>query len=205
LDAPYLKCYLKKARRLNAWLVFLDEGGFRMAPVVRRHWAPRGQTPLLLQRGEHHQKVSVIAVLCLRGRGRGRGVYFRLHPNADIHTQQVISFLRHMDRELNGPWLLWDRLNAHRARRTSQFLASRSYPRAYFLPAYAPDLNPIEYAWCYLKMNPLANSPHFDLPALTHTTRRQARSPQRKPDLLGSFLSHSPLFCNHDRTLLIQD
>ena len=78
-------------------------------------------------------------------------------------------------------------------------------PQAHFLPAYAPDLNPIEYAWCYLKMNPLANSPHFDLPALTHTTRRQARSPQRKPDLLGSLLSHSPLFCSHDRTLLIQD
>ena len=175
-----------------------------MAPLVCRGWSPQGQAPLLLQRGEHHQKVSLIAVLCLRG--RGSRFYFRLHPNADIHTQQVISFLRHMDRELNGPWLLlWDRLNAHRARRTSQFLASRSYPRAYFLPAYAPDLNPIEYAWCYLKMNPLANSPHFDLPALTHTTRRQTRAPQRKPDLLGSFLSHSPFFCNHARTLLIQD
>jgi hypothetical protein len=137
LDAPYLKCYLKKARRLNAWLVFLNESGFRMVPVVRRHWAPRGQTPLLLQRGEHHQKVSVIAVLCLRG--RGRGVYFRLHPNADIHTQQVISFLRHLDPELNGPWLLlWDRLNAHRARRTSQFLASRSYPRLISCPPTHP-------------------------------------------------------------------
>ena len=137
MDAPYLKCYLKKARRLNAWLVFLDEGGFRMAPVVRRHWAPRGQTPLLLQRGEHHQKVSVIAVLCLRG--RGRRFYFRLHPNADIHTQQVISFLRHLDPELNGPWLLpWDRLNAHRARRTAQFLASRSYPRLISCPLTHP-------------------------------------------------------------------
>jgi transposase len=202
LDAPYLKCYLKKARRLNAWLVFLNESGFLMAPLVCRGWSLRGQAPLLLQRGEHQQKVSVIAVLCLRG----RGVYFRLHPNADIHTQQVISFLRHMDRELNGPWLLlWDRLNAHRARQTMQFLPSRSDPRPYFLPAYAPDLNQIEYAWYYLKMNPLANSPHFDLPALTDTTRRQARAPQQKPDLLGSFLSHSPFFCSHDRTLLIQD
>ena len=184
--------------------MFLDESGFLMAPLVRRSWAPRGQTPLLLQRGVHHQKVSVIAVLCLRG--QERRFYFRLHPNADIHTQQVISFLRQLDRELNGPWLLlWDRLNAHRARRTSQFLASRRYPQAHFLPAYAPDLNPIEYAWCHLKMNPLANSPHFDLPALTHTTRRHARALQRKPDLLGSFLSHSPLFCPHHRTLLIQE
>jgi hypothetical protein len=137
LHAPYLKCYLKRARRLNAWLVFLNESGFLMVPLVCRGWSPPGQARLLLQRGEHHQKVSVIAVLCLRG--RGRGVYFRLHPNADIHTQQVISFLRHMDRELNGPWLLpWDRLNAHRARRTAQFLASRSYPRLISCPPTHP-------------------------------------------------------------------
>jgi transposase len=158
---------------------------------------------LLLQRGVHHQKVSVIAVLCLRGSERRS--YFRLHLNADIHAQQVISFLRYLEQELNGPWLLlWDRLSAHRARRTSQFLAARSCPQAYFLPAYAPDLNPIEYAWCHLKMNPLANSPYFDLPALTQSTRRHARTLQRKPHLLSSFLRHS-FFCLHTRTLLIQD
>ncbi len=183
----------KKAQRLNAWLVFLDESGFLMAPLVRRSWAPQGKTPLLLQRGVHHQKVSAIAVLCLRG--RQRRFYFRLHPKADICASQVIAFLRYLSRELPGPWLLlWDRLNAHRARRTSRFLSSRSYPQAYFLPAYAPDLNPIEFAWCHLKMNPLANSPHFDLPTLTCTTRRHARALQRKPSLLDSFLSHSPLF-----------
>ena len=137
MDAPYLKCYLKKARRLNAWLVFLNESGFLMAPLVCRGWSPQGQAPLLLQRGEHHQKVSVIAVLCLRG--RGSRFYFRLHPNADIHTQQVISFLRHMDCELNGPWLLlWDRLNAHRACRTAQFPASHSYPRLISCPPTHP-------------------------------------------------------------------
>jgi hypothetical protein len=164
-----------------------------MAPLVRRSWAPRGQTPVLLQRGAHHQKLSAIAALCLRG--PQRRFYFRLHPNADIQARQVMPFLRGLDRELNGPWLLlWDRLNAHRARRTSQFLATRSYPQAHFLPAYAPDLNPIEYAWGYLKTNPLANAPQFDLSALTRTTRRHARALQRKPSLLDSFLSHSPLF-----------
>jgi transposase len=164
-----------------------------MAPLVRRSWAPRGQTPLLRQRGVHHQKVSAIAVLCRRG--RQRRFYFRLYPNADLRAQQVISFLRYLDRQLNGPWLLlWDRLNAHRARRTSQFLASCSYPQAHFLPPYAPDLNPIEFLWSYLKMNPLANSPHFDLPTLTRTTRRHSRALQRKPTLLDSFFSHSPLF-----------
>lgn len=164
-----------------------------MAPLVRRSWAPRGHTPVLLQRGVHHQKVSAIAALCVRGH-RPR-FYFRLHPNSDIHARQVIAFLRLLDRELDAPWLLlWDRLNAHRARRTTAFLESRTRPVPYFLPPYAPDLNPIEYAWGYLKRNPLANSPHFDLLALASSARRHGRVLQRRPGLLLSFLSHSPLF-----------
>ena len=185
----------KKASRLNAWLVFLDESGILMAPLVRRSWAPRGQTPVLLQRGVHHQKVSVIAALCLASHADSVRFYFRLYPKIDIQARHVIAFLRHLDRELNHPWLLlWDRLNAHRARRTVEFLSARPYPQAYFLPPYAPDLNPVEYAWSYLKMNPLANSPHFDLPRLAQTTRRHARALQHRPDLLSSFISHSPLF-----------
>ena len=61
------------------------------------------------------------------------------------------------------------------------------------LPPYAPELNPIEYVWSYLKLNPMANLAFFDLEALTTTARRHGRSLQRKPDLLRSFLGHSPL------------
>jgi hypothetical protein len=47
--------------------------------------------------------------------------------------------------------------------------------------------------WGYLKLNPLANLAFFDLDQLTTTARRHTRSLQRKPDLLRSFLKHSPL------------
>jgi hypothetical protein len=33
----------KKARRLGAHLVFVDESGFLLIPTVRRTWAPRGK------------------------------------------------------------------------------------------------------------------------------------------------------------------
>jgi len=36
-----------------------------MAPLVRRTWSLRGQTPLLRQRGRCHQKVSAIAAICI--------------------------------------------------------------------------------------------------------------------------------------------
>jgi len=166
-----------------------------MAPLVRRSWAPCGQTPVLVQRGAHHRKVSVIAALCVApGRDRLR-FYFRLYPDANIQARHVIAFLARLGRELRGPWLLlWDRLNAHRARLTTQFLAAHPYPLPCFFPPYAPELNPVEYAWGYLKMNPLANLACFDTLALSQTARQQARTLQRKPSLLRSFLHHSPLF-----------
>lgn len=161
--------------------MFLDESGLLMAPWVRRSWAPCGHTPVWIQRGAHHRKVSVMAALCVApGRERVH-FYFRLYPDADIPARHVIGFRTRLQRELHGPWvMLWDHLNAHRARRTTQFLVAHPHPFPAFFPSYAPELNPLEYAWGYLKVNPLAR---FD-----------ARSLQRRPDLLRSFLRHSPLF-----------
>jgi len=166
-----------------------------MAPLVRRSWQPRGRTPVLVQRGRHLQKVSAIAALAVSPRRDRVRLYFRLHPQADISSDQVIAFLRYLHQELRQPCLLvWDRLNAHRAKRTTQFVARLQHLHTFFLPAYAPELNPVEYAWGYLKMNPLANRPTFETAELAALARRHARALQRNQSLLRSFLRHSPLF-----------
>lgn len=174
--------------------MFLDESGFLMAPLVRRSWAPVGQTPVLLQRGAHHRKVSAIAALCVSPARDDVRFYFRLH-RTDIAAAQVITFLAALSRELDDPWLLlWDRLNAHRARRTQDFLLARGWLQPCFFPSYAPELNPVEYAWSWLKNNPLANLARIELDALAADARQSARRLQHHPFLLRSFLHHSPLF-----------
>ncbi|MGD0226921.1 MAG: hypothetical protein ABSF71_31735 [Terriglobia bacterium] len=55
-----------------------------MGPLVRRSWQPRGQTPVLVQRGRNLQKVSAIAALAVPPRRDGARLYFRLHPQAEI-------------------------------------------------------------------------------------------------------------------------
>jgi transposase len=180
---------------LNAWLVFLDESGFLMAPLVRRSWSPCGQTPLLYQRGRAHQKVSAIAALCVPPERDRVQMFFRLHPNQNIGACEVIGFLSHLDQELDGPWcLVWDRLNTHRARTTTEFLLNLKHVRTFWLPPYAPELNPVEYAWCNWKTNPLANFPLAETWELAEIARRAGFSVQRRPGLLRSFIQHSPLF-----------
>ena len=175
--------------------MFLDESGFLLAPLVRRSWAPCGQTPVLYQRGRHHKKVSAIAALCVSpGRDQVR-LYFRLHPGQEVDATRAITFLKALDQELQAPWLLlWDRLNAHRAKKTAAYLETVPRLRPFFFPAYAPELNPVEYLWCYCKLNPLANRAVQEVSALAAVARRCSRSLQRKEELLRSFIRHGPLF-----------
>jgi len=166
-----------------------------MAPLLRRTWNPRGETPLLHHCGGTHRKVSAIGVLCVAPDRRDVRLYFRLHPNVNINAERVVDFLGQLLIQIDAPLvLLWDRLNAHRAFVVQDFLAGHPKLVTEFFPPYAPELNPIEYAWSYLKLNPLANLAFFDLDQLTTTARRHGRSLQRRPDLLRSFLRHSPLF-----------
>jgi len=69
--------------------------------------------------------------------------------------------------------LMWDRLPAHRSRVVKAALAQhRSWLTVVWLPAYAPDLNPVEQLWAHLEATALA-------------TRRSAgvaaQRPQRAP------------------------
>jgi hypothetical protein len=58
----------KNARRRKAWIVFQDESGVSERPSVRRAWAPRGQTPVLIH-AFNWGKISVAAALAYRWDG----------------------------------------------------------------------------------------------------------------------------------------
>lgn len=167
-----------------------------MAPLVRRTWAPRGQTPTLSHRTRHRQKVSAMAALCLTPEGQVR-LYFRLHPDRNINTQRVVQFLRQLFRNIDGPVIVvWDRLKPHRSPRVRDLVASRPNSQVVFLPPYAPELNPVEYLWSNLKMNPLVNLALSTLDQLVSAVRKPALAAQRRRALLSSFIRHSPLsFC----------
>ena len=106
----------------------------------------------------------------------------------------MILALRHFRRQIGTPVLVvWDRLNAHRARRTAAFLAAR--PRDFAvadLPAYAPELNPEEpcNAWVKRAMENALPSSVADLHRLA---RREFRRLQQRPDLVVRCFRHAGL------------
>ncbi|MBL8829991.1 MAG: transposase [Planctomycetaceae bacterium] len=62
-----------------------------------------------------------------------------------------------------------------------------------WLPAYAPELNPVESLWGWSKYSDLANHVPDDTPRLPAVVRRSLGKPRRRPQLKRSFFHAAKL------------
>lgn len=193
--APALAADQKKARQTRSRLIFLDESGFSQSPVVRRTWSPRGQTPILIA-PFNWKRLSAIASLITTLSLRQVGLCLRLHSGS-IKQPQLIEYLRALKRHLRGrkAILLWDRLPVHRGGKVQAELRRHArWLSVEWLPAYAPELNPVEYVWAYLDGTDLANFVSDDLTGIGRQVRRATNRIRHRPNLGRSFIKHSGLF-----------
>jgi transposase len=63
-----------------------------------------------------------------------------------------------------------------------------------FLPAYAPELNPVEYLWGHWKTHELPNFCPRNLGHLGTEARRALRRMRRRPSLVSAFWKQADLF-----------
>lgn len=182
---------------MNAAIIFLDESGFMLRPLVCRTWALRGQTPII-RCWDRRDRLSVTAAITVPpSRERHRlAATFRIQDR-NVKTADTLTFLWVMDRHVRGPLIvILDRLNVHRAA-VRRWMASRSRnaPRAVveWLPPYAPDLNPVEQIWNNGKRRDLANLTPTDVADLRRHVRRSLIGQRNRPNLLASFFDHAGL------------
>lgn len=155
-DWPRIK---RQARRRRAALVFLDESGLLMAPLRRRSWAERGHPPTLRQKGRHREKVSIAGALWLPPARDRLALAYQTLVNGYFNNEAVAGFLSGAVQWLEGPLtVIWDGGNMHRGGPISA-LVSEAQGRLVLerLPAYAPELNPVEQVWTWLKYGRLCN------------------------------------------------
>lgn len=88
-----------------------------------------------------------------------------------------------------GFFLVWDRSSIHRAKEVKDFLASHPQIAVEQLPAYAPEINPEEFAHGNIKEH-LRNFLPKDKAEIKEQLRREFSRLRRRPDiLLGCFHS----------------
>lgn len=185
----------KKAGKLNAVLVFADEAGLMLSPLVKRSWAPRGEAPVLKTKTRSHRKISAIGGLTTTAVGRKQGLVFRLHPMKNVGAAECVAFLEQL--QLNFPgrhvFVIWDGLRAHWSKKVERWLSRHPKIHTFKLPPYAPELNPIEYVWGNVKYHQLANfAPESEADLLIHAKGALCKARKDK-NLLRSCLRHAPI------------
>lgn len=128
-----------------------------LQPVVRRTWAPKGQTPIL-RAWDRHDRLSVISAVTLAAHCVRLGLYWQIYSE-NIRGPQVVAFLRALRRCVRGKLvLIINRWNVHRSKVLRDYLDRHvAMIHVEWLPPYAPDLNPTEQVWNHTKYSDLAN------------------------------------------------
>ena len=173
-------------------MLFLDETGLMLQPLVRRTWAPRGERPVMYC-WDRRDRLSVIAGLTLSARQHRVGLYFAIHRH-NVRTAEVERFVRQVQRQVGRPLIVvMDRLPAHRsaAKRLGRDGGGRF--EIGWLPAHAPELDPVEALWSQTKYTDLANYVPADLLDLEIEAELSLEATGGKQRLLRSFFQAAQL------------
>jgi transposase len=186
---------VREAFRRRATLVFLDEAGFQLTPLVRRSLGPRGQTQVL-DAWQRHDRISVLSCVTLGVNEAQPELYFELLPEGlNVTAEDVVAFLHDLRREVPGPLtLVWDRHRIHsRARLVKEWLAEQTEVVLEDLPAYCPKGNPDEMVWGWLKYGRLANLCPKDIVELREHLLTELEWAAFDRELLAGFFNHAQL------------
>jgi transposase len=149
---------------------------------VVRTYAPRGQTPVIR---EFLTRDHVSAISAITPTGK---LYLRKQFES-YKGRDVVGFLRHLLCHIDGKLLIiWDGSPIHRSRAVKDFLSDGGADRVWLerLPAYAPDLNPDEGIWRYLKHVELRNLTSPNLAVLAHEVNKATERLRHKVKIINA-------------------
>ena len=176
---PSLK---SRAKRVGAKIFFLDEAGVRSDQVLGRTWSPRGQTPEVATAGRR-QSINAISAVTALGE-----FWFETYPGR-LTAESFLKLLSNLLRHRKAPvFLVLDSHPAHTARRVVEYIQARKGKlEIYFLPGYAPELNPDEFVWNHLKRQGVSKTPLRKGESLQERVQNDLTAIQSKPRLVRSF------------------
>jgi transposase len=178
-EFPKLK---KRARKHGAKIYFLDETGFSSEPNLRRTYGLKGKTPVVKTSGRR-QKVNVISAVSLQG-----AFWCQIYTHT-LKQGDFIIFLKDLMSGQRGKvFLVLDSHPAHIANSVKEYVQStKGRLELHFLPPYAPDLNPDEFVWHYLKGNGVAKKPLHKDESLKERVQEDLDKLKKDRALLRSF------------------
>jgi transposase len=174
-----------RAKREGALIYFADESGIRSDHHAGTTWAPVGQTPVVKATGARYGLNMLSAVNAL---GHFRFMTVEGRVNASVFRDFLKRLITGMERKI---FLIVDGHPAHKARLVSRFVADNADAiELFFLPPYAPELNPDELAWAHIKTR-IAKATTQTKDELKAMVERVMHRLQKMPEIVAGFF-HAP-------------
>jgi transposase len=144
----------QRAKRLGAKIFFLDEAGFQSDAPLGRTYGLKGQTPVVKTSGQR-QSLNVISAV------NARGEFWAATYTGKLNAESFVVFLQNFMRGRSCKvFLVVDGHPAHKAKLVKTYVQTlEGRLELHFLPPYAPDLNPDEFVWSYMKTNGVSKKP----------------------------------------------
>jgi transposase len=163
-----------------------------LQPLMRRTWAKRGKTPVL-KAWDRHDRLTCLTALTVSPKRTRVGQYFRIQ-RGNAKAADFFWFILELKRQLKRPLvIIWDRLAAHRKAQAYFCRLGCDWVQFEYLPAYSPELNPVEHVWSTTKWGRLANWPAPNIDDLNARLTSELTKQKSEYNLLRSHFASANL------------
>ena len=140
-----------------------------------------------------HDRLSVIGAVTLSPQRQRISTYWQFYDDNVVATD-VVAFLRSLHRQQGRELIVvLDRFNVHRKAIRLLEESGVDWLTVEWLPAYAPDLNPVEALWSCTKYGDLANYTPDNLYDLGGEVGESFVRQSRDPSLKRSYFQTAKL------------
>ena len=144
----------KRAKMRGADIFFLDEVGVRSDSPLGRTYGLKGKTPVVRTSGQR-QRINAISAVNAKG-----AFWYQVYGGMMTAVLFIVMLNDLMKGRKRPVMLVVDGLAVHKAKSVAKYVQStKGRLELHFLPPYAPDLNPDEFAWSHLKQNGTSKKP----------------------------------------------
>lgn len=200
---PLRRAYERDPQRVAAWLkkeypriraqakaekaeiLWADETGISTDDHRGRGYAPQGQTPVVEHPG---YRTSASMISAISNRGLVRFMIYR----GGMTSGTFVKFLQRLLTNASAKiFLIVDNLTAHHSRTVTAWVENnRTKIQLFFLPPYAPELNPTEYLNNDLKQSIRSKPVPGSFRQLASSARKRLRKLQATPTHVQKFFHH---------------
>lgn len=176
----------KQCKSSKGIIFFLDEAGFNSDDTRGSSWGERGHTPVVKVDGRR-QRVNAISAVS------PNGSFWHKVYDGKLNSELFISFMYDLIKRQPGPvFLIVDSLPAHKSKKVAEFIKiNKNSISLHFLPTYAPDLNPDEFVWNYMKGKGTVKIPLRHAESLKTRVISDFKAIQKNKSLVRSFFQAS--------------